>query len=79
MLPYKTLFVAAHFMGASVPLAVVWALGDVALAIVIWPNLIALLFLAPVVVEETRSYFERKPWEENLIAHQEWKRTHGKS
>ena len=44
------------------PLAVVWALGDVALAIVIWPNLIALIFLAPTVVEETRSYFERKPW-----------------
>lgn len=63
ILPYKGLFVAAHFMGASIPLAVVWALGDVALAIVIWPNLIALLLLAPVVVEETRSYFERKPYE----------------
>ncbi len=63
VLPYKALFVAAHFMGAAVPLAVVWALGDVALAIVIWPNLIALLFLAPVVAEETRSYFERKPYE----------------
>jgi AGCS family alanine or glycine:cation symporter len=63
ILPYKGLFVAAHFMGASVPLAVVWALGDVALAIVIWPNLIALLFLAPVVVAETKSYFERKPYE----------------
>ena len=41
----------------------VWALGDVMLAIVIWPNLIALILLAPVVVEETRSYFERRPWE----------------
>ena len=40
-----------------------WALGDVALAIVIWPNLIALIALAPVVAEETRSYFERKPYE----------------
>lgn len=63
ILPYKALFVAAHFMGAAVPLAIVWALGDVALAIVIWPNLVALLFLAPVVAEETRSYFERKPYE----------------
>jgi AGCS family alanine or glycine:cation symporter len=62
VLPYKILFVAAHFMGAAVPLAIVWALGDVALAIVIWPNLIALLFLAPVVAEETRSYFARKPY-----------------
>ena len=63
VLPYKALFIAAHFLGAAIPLAVVWALGDVALAIVIWPNLIALIFLAPVVVEETRSYFERKPYE----------------
>lgn len=63
ILPYKALFVLAHFMGAAIPLAVVWALGDVALAIVIWPNLIALIFLAPVVAEETRSYFERKPYQ----------------
>ena len=56
------LFLVAHFLGAVLPLAVVWALGDVALAIVIWPNLLALIFLAPTVVEETRSYFERKPW-----------------
>ena len=62
LLPYKVLFLTAHFLGAMLPLAVVWALGDVALAIVIWPNLIALIFLAPTVVEETRSYFERKPW-----------------
>ena len=62
LLPYKVLFLVAHFLGAVLPLAVVWALGDVALAIVIWPNLIALIFLAPTVVEETRSYFERKPW-----------------
>jgi len=62
LLPYKMLFLVAHFLGAVLPLAVVWALGDVALAIVIWPNLIALIFLAPIVVEETRSYFERKPW-----------------
>jgi len=48
-----------------VPMAVVWAMGDVALAIVIVPNLIALILLAPVVVGETKSYFERKPWEEN--------------
>jgi AGCS family alanine or glycine:cation symporter len=63
ILPYKAVFVLAHYMGAVLPLAVVWALGDVALAIVIWPNLIALILLAPVVAEETRSYFERKPYE----------------
>jgi len=57
-------------VGAVLPLAVVWALGDVALAIVIWPNLIALLLLAPIVVAETKSYFERKPYEAMLAKNQ---------
>jgi len=65
VLPYKAVFVLMHFLGAIFPLAVVWAMGDIALAIVIVPNLIALILLTPKVVEETKSYFERKPWEEN--------------
>jgi AGCS family alanine or glycine:cation symporter len=65
VLPYKLVYVVMHFVGAIGTLAVVWDLADVALAIVIWPNLIALLLLAPKVVEETRSYFERRPWESN--------------
>jgi len=65
VLPYKMVFVVMHFVGAIGTLAVVWDLADVALSIVIWPNLIALLLLTPVVVAETRSYFERKPWIEN--------------
>ncbi|MDH3207806.1 MAG: alanine:cation symporter family protein, partial [Gemmatimonadota bacterium] len=65
VLPYKIVFVVMHFVGAMVTLSVIWDLADVALAIVIWPNLIALLLLAPVVVKETQSYFERRPWVEN--------------
>ncbi|MGD8321397.1 MAG: sodium:alanine symporter family protein [Gemmatimonadota bacterium] len=75
VLPYKIVYVIMHYMGAVVPLAVVWAMGDVALSIVIIPNLVALIFLAPKVVELTRSYFERRPWEENARVHAEWKRT----
>lgn len=63
IVPYKVLFVLFHFLGARASLDVVWDLGDVLLAIVIWPNLIALALLAPKVVEMTRDYFERKPWE----------------
>lgn len=70
ILPYKAVFVAMHFVGAVAPLAVVWSLGDVALAIVIVPNLIALLLLSGQVREMTKSYFERKPWIENAAAHQ---------
>jgi AGCS family alanine or glycine:cation symporter len=68
ILPYKAVFVAMHFVGAVAPLAVVWSLGDVALAIVIVPNLIALLLLSGQVREMTTSYFERKPWIENAAA-----------
>jgi AGCS family alanine or glycine:cation symporter len=62
VLPYKVVFVIMHFVGAVLPLAVIWNLGDLFLAIVIVPNLIALILLAPQVVEMPRSYFERKPW-----------------
>ncbi len=65
VLPYKLAFVTMHFIGAVLPLAVIWNLGDVFLAVVIVPNLIGLILLSPQVVEETRSYFERKPWLEN--------------
>jgi AGCS family alanine or glycine:cation symporter len=51
-----------------VPLAAIWALGDV-FGVVILPNLLALLLLSPKVKELTNSYFERKPWVENYEAH----------
>ena len=65
VLPYKMAFIAAHFVGAVLPLAVAWSLGDVLLAIVIFPNLFALILLAPKVVEMTNDYFGRQPWMEN--------------
>jgi AGCS family alanine or glycine:cation symporter len=68
--PYKMLFVLMHFVGAVLPLTVIWSLGDVALAIVIIPNLIALLLLSGQVREMTDSYFERKPWIQNALDHQ---------
>ena len=64
VIPYKIIFVGLHFVGAVLPLSVIWALGDAFLALVIWPNLIALGILAPQVVAMTRDYFERKPWKD---------------
>jgi AGCS family alanine or glycine:cation symporter len=75
VLPYKFAFVTMHFVGAVLPLAVIWNLGDLFLAIVIVPNLIALVLLSPQVVAETRSYFERKPWRENEAKRQALKRS----
>jgi AGCS family alanine or glycine:cation symporter len=74
VLPYKLAFVMAHFVGAVLPLAVAWNLGDVLLAIVIFPNLIALILLAPQVVEMTGDYFNRAPWQSNYEKRQQWKR-----
>lgn len=62
ILPYKIAFVIMHFVGAVLPLTVIWDMGDIFLAIVIWPNLIALLLLSGKVKEMTDDYFERKPW-----------------
>ncbi|HSJ08038.1 MAG TPA: sodium:alanine symporter family protein [Longimicrobiales bacterium] len=69
ILPYRMVFVLFNFIGAVVPLASIWALGDVFLGVVIFPNLIALLLLSGKVRELTDSYFARKPWVENAEAH----------
>jgi alanine or glycine:cation symporter, AGCS family len=63
ILPYRLVFVGMHFFGAVVPLSVAWTMGDVALGIVILPNLVALVLLAPRVADMTRDYFDRKPWQ----------------
>jgi AGCS family alanine or glycine:cation symporter len=73
VLPYKVAFVIMHFIGAVLPLTTIWDLGDIFLAIVIIPNLLALILLTPQVVEETKSYFDRKPWIANEAAHRAWK------
>ncbi len=72
ILPYKLVFVLMHFVGAILPLTVIWDLGDVFLGIVILPNLIAMVLLAPQVVEMTKSYFERQPWLSNVEARQRY-------
>jgi len=76
ILPFKMVFVGMHFVGAVLNLATVWALGDVALGFVTFPNLIALVMLAGMVKKTTDSYFERQPWVENAEAHRRWKEKH---
>ena len=68
-MPYRLLYVIMHFVGAVVPLASIWALGDVFLGVVILPNLLALILLSGQVKQMTDSYFERKPWESNYEVH----------
>ncbi|HEX9726936.1 MAG TPA: sodium:alanine symporter family protein [Gemmatimonadales bacterium] len=63
ILPYKIAFLGMHVFGAVVSLNVVWTMGDVALGIVILPNLIALLLLSGKIREMADSYFQRRPWQ----------------
>src|SRR5690606_41728451 len=74
VLPYRVVFVLMHFVGAVASLDAIWALGDTFLAIVVFPNLIALLLLSGQVAEMTRSYFERRPREENARVHEAMKK-----
>lgn len=78
ILPYKMVFVLMHFTGAVLNLATVWALGDIALGFVTFPNLVALVMLSGVTVSLTKSYFERKPWIQNAKDHQRWVSEHKK-
>lgn len=74
VIPYRIMFVIMHFVGAVASLDAIWSLGDVFLAIVVFPNLIALLLLSGKVAELTKSYFERRPWEENARVHAKLKK-----
>lgn len=62
ILPYKIIFVFMHFAGAIFALSTMWTLGDVALGLVTFPNLIALVILSGIVNRLTKSYFQRRPW-----------------
>jgi alanine or glycine:cation symporter, AGCS family len=79
IMPYRLMYVAMHFIGAVLPLASVWALGDVFLGVVILPNLLALILLSGEVKKMTDSYFERKPWESNYEVHKALRAEHKKN
>lgn len=66
VLPYKVAFVIVNFLGGIAPLATVWAIGDIALGLVIIPNLIAVVLLSGKLKEITDSYFEREAWLDNV-------------
>jgi len=68
VLPYKAVFVIMNFLGGIAPLATVWAIGDIALGLVIIPNLIAIVALSGKLREIMDSYFDRKAWLSNVGA-----------
>lgn len=66
VLPYKVAFVTINFLGGIAPLATVWAIGDIALGLVIIPNLVGVLLLSGKLKEITDSYFDREAWLDNV-------------
>ncbi len=59
ILPYRLIYITAHFLGAIFSLELVWAFGDAALGIMALPNLFAILALSKVVQRDAKDYFER--------------------
>jgi alanine or glycine:cation symporter, AGCS family len=58
VMPYRYIFTIFVGVGAIAELDLVWAIADVFNALMAFPNLIGLLALTPVIVSETRGYFE---------------------
>ncbi|WP_205672143.1 sodium:alanine symporter family protein [Ammoniphilus sp. YIM 78166] len=58
ILAYRTVYVIATGIGAVANLSTVWAFADMANALMMIPNLIALILLSKVVVNETNDFFE---------------------
>lgn len=56
---YKAVYVVLHFVGAITALGTIWAIGDIALGLMTFPNLIALFALSGVVYATTKDYFKR--------------------
>ena len=62
VLPYRLVYVGMVFLGTMIAPAAAWDLGDIALSIVILPNLLALVVLSGQTRALMDRYFQRKPW-----------------
>jgi len=57
---FRLLYVAVVFVGPYLTVSVVWGIADVFNGLMAFPNLIALIFLSPVVARVTRDYLSRR-------------------
>ncbi|MFW5416216.1 sodium:alanine symporter family protein [Nocardiopsis sp. CNT-189] len=62
VLPFRLLFVAVVYVGATSELSLAWTFSDVANGLMAVPNLIGLLLLGGVIVAETKKYFSDPDW-----------------
>jgi len=64
ILPFRIVFSIVAYIGAVIPLAVVWDAADMFNALMVIPNVISLLLLSGIIVSETKKYL----WDNNLDA-----------
>lgn len=57
--PYRLIFVVFSFIGATLPLPLVWALADVSNGLMAVPNLVAILVLSRMAKKDYGDYFQR--------------------
>ncbi|WP_067962772.1 alanine/glycine:cation symporter family protein [Nocardiopsis trehalosi] len=62
VVPYRLVFVAVVYVGATTELTIAWGFSDIANGLMALPNLVGLLLLSPIVVAETKKYFANPDW-----------------
>ncbi len=70
IVPFRVLWVAGIFLGTQMSLELVWKMSDVLNGMMAIPNLIALVFLAPVVFRLSKEYFAAEEQTESDAAAQ---------
>ena len=58
---YRVVYVLATFLGGFLNLKIVWIFSEIANAFMAFPNLVALIYLAPLARKETKIFFDRYP------------------
>jgi AGCS family alanine or glycine:cation symporter len=57
---YRWIYIFLIPLGAAMKVQIMWTISDITNGLMAFPNLVALIFLCPVVVELTREYFSRE-------------------
>ncbi|MBI2441522.1 MAG: sodium:alanine symporter family protein [Lentisphaerae bacterium] len=57
--PYRYLWIAAVMVGSVATLSSVWSFADITNGFMAIPNLVALIWLTPVICRETKAYFQK--------------------
>ena len=60
VMPYRVVFILFIGVGSVAKLSLVWNISDTLNGLMALPNLIGLILLTPVVVSETKKYFDKK-------------------